>query len=86
MSALRVANFDGTLLEDGVVFITDSDTDNIQYAIEPVDDKVYDLTFAAIDDKQKRKEYVLTMSEYELDLLARTIQKVLEINRKRGAV
>jgi hypothetical protein len=81
MAATRVLNFAGEYLD--TTFITDVDTAHFQFGLEPVDEKVYDLTIASIDSKGKRKEYTMTASARDFEVLSNLIKTVLTTNAAR---
>lgn len=76
-----VKTFAGDYLD--TIFITDQDTTEFQYGLEPVDGKFWDLTIASIDDKNKRHEYVLTGSIEDLRILANLIHNTLDAGLKK---
>jgi hypothetical protein len=80
MSKIPIKNskgphFDG--VHDSTTFIVDQDTKKFQYGIETIDKNTYEMTIAAIDAKEKRKEYVMTINERQLRSLHTFIGKIL---------
>ena len=68
--------FEGKL--DSTTFIVDTDTKHFQFHLDQVDQELFELTIAAYNKDQKRKEYVLSLTQLQLSVLGNLIATSLK--------